>query len=388
MRGQVDRQQTIFVVLNLEEKVPADHRLRPIKAWCDQVLGRMRWDFEAAYSHTGRPGVPPEQLLKALLLQALYSIPSETKLMEAIDFNLLYRWFLDLPADAAVWTPETFCMNRDRFIEHDLVRKFFDQVVHEALTEDLISEDHFTIDGTLIRSLASHKSLKVIDGRTKAARATKHKDKDDDGTTGDALGGRDTLTDWHGQKRSNATHRSTTDPDALLARKGVGKEAQLSHSGHVLMDNRNGLCVDISIGHATGTAEREHALEMLKHVRRRHKLRPKTVGFDAGYDDGVFLDELEHKHKVKPHVPVRKGKIKATDAAGEARRRTRRRMGTKGYQISQRIRKRVEQIIGWGKDVGRLARTRFLGHERMELEALMTGAAYNLLRMTRLRPMT
>lgn len=403
MRGQVDRQQTMFVALNLEAKIPADHRLRPIKAWCDQVLVRMRWDFEVAYSHTGRPGVPPEQLLKALLLQALYSIPSETKLMEAIDFNLLYRWFLDLPADMDVWTPETFCMNRDRFIEHDLVRKFFNQVVHDALTEDLISEDHFTIDGTLIRSLASHKSLKPIDGRTKAARAAKRKDQDDDASrhgrsstgsspsggspSGGGGSGRDTLTDWHGQKRSNATHRSTTDPDALLARKGFGKEAQLSHSGHVLMDNRNGLCVDISIGHATGTAEREHALEMLKRVRRCHKLRPKTVGFDAGYDDGAFLDELEHKHKVKPHVAVRKGKIKATDAAGQARRRARRRMRTKGYPISQRIRKRVEQIIGWGKDVGRLARTRFVGHERMELEALMTGAAYNLLRMTRLRPM-
>jgi transposase len=388
MRGHVDRQQAMFVMLNLEAKVPSDHPLRPIKAWCDQVFVAMRRDFEAAYSPIGRPGIPPEQLLKALLLQALYAIPSEARLMEAIDFNLLYRWFLDLAADAEVWTPETFSMNRERFLAHDLVRTFFDRVVHEALVEGLVSEDHFTIDGTLIRSLASHKSLKPIDGRSRAARQAKqaaHKnDADDDSPDGGASSSRDTLVNWKGQKLSNDTHRSTTDPDALLARKGRGKPAELCHSGHVLMENRTGLCVDVRVGHATGTAEREHAREMLARVRRRHKLRPKTVGVDTGYDDGEFLDELERKHPVIPHVPIRRGRIAATDAAGQARRRARRRMQTAGYQVSQRIRKRVEQIIGWGKTVGRWARTRFLGHERIEQEALMTGAAYNLLRMSRL----
>lgn len=386
MRGQVDRQQSMFVALNLEERVPDDHRLRPIKRWADAVLRSMRNDFEAAYSDRGRPGVPPEQLLKALLLQVLYSISSEIKLMEAIEYNLLYRWFVDLPVEQPAWTPEAFSMNRQRFIDHDLVRTFFEKVVADALKQKLISVDHFTVDGTLIRSLASQKSLQPKDGRTKAAKQAKRDHEDDD--AGGSEGGRDTLRDWHGQKRSNATHRSTTDPDALLARKGMGKEAQLCHSGHVLMENRNGLCLDVSVGHATGTAEREEALEMLQRVRRRHRLRPKTVGFDAGYDDGEFLDELEHKHKTTPHVPIRKGKIKATDQAGQARRRARRRMKTKGYAISQRIRKRVEQIIGWGKTVGHLARTRFLGHERIEMEALLTGAAYNLLRMTRLRPAT
>lgn len=390
MRGQIDRQQSMFVALNLEDRVPEDHRLRPIKRWADQVLATMRNDFDAAYSHLGRPGVPPEQLLKALLLQALYSIPSEIKLMEAIEYNLLYRWFVDLPVQQRAWTPEAFSMNRDRFIKHDLVRTFFDKVVGEALGNDLISRDHFTVDGTLIRSLASQKSLKPIDGRSKAARAEKagRCDGDDDGPASGGSGGRDVLRDWRGHKRSNATHRSTTDPDALLARKGRGKEAQLCHSGHVLMDNRNGLCVDVSIDYATGTAEREQALAMLGRTRRRHKLRPKTVGFDAGYDDGEFLDELERKQKITPHVPIRRGKIKATDAAGRARRRARRRSRTKGYALSQRIRKRVEQIIGWGKTVGHLARTRFLGHERIEMEALLTGAAYNLLRMTKLRPAT
>lgn len=386
MRGQVDRQQSMFVALNLEERVPADHRLRPIKRWADALLASMRHDFEAAYSDRGRPGVPPEQLLKALLLQVLYSIPSEIKLMEAIEYNLLYRWFVDLPVEQPAWTPEAFSMNRQRFIDHDLVRTFFQKVVADAMKQKLISADHFTVDGTLIRSLASHKSLQARDGRTKTAKQEKRNhDGEDDSGCGC---GRDELRDWHGQKRSNATHRSTTDPDAMLARKGMGKEAQLCHSGHVLMENRNGLCLDVSVTHATGTAEREEALEMLQRVRRRHKLRPKTVGFDAGYDDGGFLDELEHKHKTTPHVPIRKGKIKATDEAGQARRRARRRMKTTGYAISQRIRKRVEQIIGWGKTVGHLARTRFLGHERIEMEALLTGAAYNLLRMTKLRPAT
>lgn len=391
MRGQVDRQQTMFVALNLEDRVPAEHRLRPIKRWADRVLASMRWDFEAAYSHRGRPGAPPEHLLKALLLQALYSIPSEIKLMEAIEYNLLYRWFLDLPVEQAAWTPECFSMNRQRFIDHDLVRTFFDRVVADALGEGLISEDHFTVDGTLIRSLASQKSLTARDGRSKAALAEKAAQQEVDDHDGDRPSGggrRDTLVDFRGQKRSNATHRSTTDPDALLARKGLGKEAQLCHSGHVLMENRHGLCLDVAIDHATGTAERDQAAAMLKRVRKRHKLRPRTVGFDAGYDDGGFLDELEREQKIKPHVPVRKGPIKATDAAGRARRRARRRMKTRGYAISQRIRKRVEQVIGWSKTTGNLARTRFLGHERIELEALLTGAAYNLLRMTKLRPTT
>lgn len=382
MRGHVDRQQNMFIALNLEEKIPPDHPLRPIKQWCDQVLASMRWDFEAAYSHTGKPGIPPEQMLKGLLLQTLYSIRSERKLMEAIDFNLLYRWFLDLPVDVPVWTPEAYSVNRERFIEHGLVRTFFDKVVQQAWKKQLISEDHFTVDGTLIRSLASHKSIEAKDKRTKAAKAQQDQHDDDDpNQTGGS--GRDTLKNWRGQRLSNATHHSRTDPEALLARKGFGKEAQLCHSGHVLMDNRGGLCLDIRVGYADGHAEREHALEMLDHVRRRHRLRPKTTGFDAGYDDGEFLCQVERRD-ITPHVPVRKGSIKATDEAGEARRRARRRAQTAGYRLSQRVRKRVEQIIGWTKTNGQLARTRFLGHERIELEALVTGAAYNLLRMTRL----
>ena len=380
MRGQVDHQMPLFVTLNLEQKVPGDHPLRRVKRWADRVLSGMRLAFEGAYSDTGRPGVPPEQLLKSLLLQALYSIPSEIKLMEAIDFNLLYRWFLDLPVDAPVWTPEAFSMNRQRFLDHDLVRQFFDRVVGEAMKQGLMSPDHFTIDGTLIRSLASQKSLTPRDGRSKAARQARQQEGQDNPPD---VGSRDTMVNWHGQKRSNQTHVSTTDPDAMLARKGSGRAAELCHSGHVVMENRHGLCLDLAIDYADGHAERCQALEMLKRLRHRHRLRPKTVGVDAGYDDGKFLRLLE-KQGITPHVPVRSGPIRANDEAGEARRRARQRKKTLGYQWSQRIRKRVEQIFGWAKTVGRLARTRFLGHERIEAEALMTATAYNLLRISHL----
>src|SRR5438034_5517043 len=248
MRGQVDRQQSIFVVFDLEQRVPMEHPLRKIKRWADHVLASMSRDFNKAYGTTGKPGIPPEQLLKALLLQALYSIPSETKLVEAIEYNVLYRWFLDLPMEHHAWTQEAFSMNRDRFEIHDLHRKFFDRVVAECLDQSLASPDHFSIDGTLIRSLASHKSLQPIGAvagetaqdsttKTKQSREKKNqkakakdKDKDQDGGT------RDELVDWQGQKRSNATHRSTTDPDARLARKGNGREAHLCHCGHVMMD--------------------------------------------------------------------------------------------------------------------------------------------------------
>ena len=379
MRGQVDDQGDLFCTLNLEKKVPADHPLRMVKRWADRVLRSMSRDFDAAYGYTGRPGIPPEQLLKALLLQALYSIPSEIKLMEAIDFNLLYRWFLGMKIDASVWTPEVFSMNRQRFLDHDLVRQFFDRVVHEAMAQGLVSADHFTIDGTLIRSLASQKSLVPRDGRTR------RKDHDDNPPAESAIPSRDKLVDWKGEKRSNDTHVSRTDHDAMLARKGAGRGAELCHSGHVAMENRNGLCLDLAIDHADGHAERRNALEMLARLRRRHRLRPKTVGLDAGYDDGKFLAAVENRGII-PHVPLRGKPVRVYDEASEARQRAWQRRRTVGYQVSQRIRKRVEQIFGWGKTVGRWARTRFLGHERIEAEALMTAAAYNLLRMCHLVP--
>jgi len=370
MRGHVSGQGPMFLMINMEDKVPADHPLRAVKRRCDRILADMRRDFNAAYSRLGRPSIPPEQLLKALLLQALYSIRSEILLMQAIDYNLLYRWFLDLPGDEPVWTPETFSMNRERFARHNLLQKFFDRIVAEAITEQLASPDHFTVDGTLIRSWASPKSLVPKDGPPPP--------KDDDP-------GNPTV-DWRGEKRSNATHQSRTDPEARLARKGRGKEAHLYHSGHVLMENRHGLVLAVAVDAADGTAERRCAKAMLKQVRRRHRLRPKTVGMDAGFDDGEFLAEVEADGTV-PHVPIRAGAIRATDEAGQARRRARRREKSKGYRLSQWIRKRVEEIFGWMKTVGDLARTRFVGRWKIRLEMVITGAAYNLLRLVRLAPM-
>ena len=369
MRGHVDRQASMFVAFNIEDRIPQDHPLRRVKAWADRILQDMRRDFDAAYAKTGRPGIPPEQLLKAQLLRALYSIGSERRLMEAIEFNLLYRWFVDLPPDAETWAVKVFTMNSDRFMAHDLTRKFFDRVVVEGMKRDLVSNDHFTIDGTLIRSWASHKSIKPIEGD----------DQDDD----EGGSGRDVPAHWRGKARSNATHRSTTDPEARLARKGAGKEAHLCHSMHVVMENRSGLCLDIAIDSADGQAERREALRMLRRLERRHGLRPKTLGVDAGYDDGGFLVELESRG-IEPHVPVRRGPIVADDEKGRARWRARRRARTKCYKLSQRVRKRVEQVIGWCKTVGGQARTRYIGHPRIEMDAQMTGAAHNLLRMTRL----
>ena len=368
MRGYVDRQASMFVACNIEDRIPEEHPLRKVKAWADAVLRSMRRDFARAYSEVGRPGIPPEQLLKALLLQAIYSIPSETRLMEAIEFNLLYRWFVDLPPDEAAWTREAFSMNRERFIEHNLARKFFDRVVAEAMDRRLVSNDHFTVDGTLIRSMASQKSIKPIDDD----------ERDDDGPTG-----RDVPSNWHGQRRSNKTHRSTTDPEARLARKGVGKEAHLCHSVHVLMENRSGLCLDIALDEANGTAERRQALKMLDRVGGRQGLVPRTLGADTGDDAGPFLVEVEARG-IEPHIPVRDGPIKARSVPGDARRRARQRMKTVKHRVSQRVRKRVEQVIGWTKTVGGLARTRFVGRNRIQMAAYVTAAAHNLIRMTRL----
>ena len=373
MRGHVSKQQQMFVVVNLEEKVPGDHPLRAIKRQADAILTAMRKDLAAAYcSNNGRPGIPPEQLLKAMLLRALYSVRSEIQLMQAIDYNMLYRWFLDLAIDAPVWTPEAFSVNRDRFEQHGLVRKFFDRIVAEAYQQDLASGDHFTVDGTLIRSWASDKSLVPRD--PSQTPAPERKDDDPGNPT----------VNFHNQKRSNATHVSATDPQARLMRKGAGKETHLCHSGHVLMENRNGLVLDVQIDQADGTAERRAAQAMLQRVQRRHGQHPRTLGADTGYDDGPFLLELEQS-QITPHVPLRDGPIVSTDEPAQARRRMRRRMASVGYAISQKLRKRVEEIFGWCKTIGGLARSRLVGRWKIAQEALVVAAAYNLLRMTRLR---
>lgn len=365
MRGMIDWQQEMFFSFNVEERIPQDHPLRAVKRKADAILQAMDRDFSCAYSQAGRPSIPPEQLLKALLLQALFSIPSEARLVESIAYNFLYRWFLDMPLDAKMWTPEVFSMNRKRFEDHGLVRKFFDRIVATALAEELASCDHFTVDGTLIRSHAGHKSIVPREN-------TAQPPKSDDGDKGNPT------INYRGEKRKNDTHYSKTDPEARIARKGPGKEAQLSHSGHVLMENRNGLVIDIEIDAADGHAERRAARTMIMRSRRRHrKLRIKTIGFDAGYDDGKFLEALEQRHKVIPHVPIKHSQ----NTAIASRQRAIKREKTKGFAVSQRIRKRVEEIFGWGKTTGRMARTRFVGRWKIVQEMLMTACGYNLLRL-------
>lgn len=375
MRGRLDRQGEVFHTFNLEDLVPANHPLRRIKGRADQVLSGMSRRFTRAYGKTGRKSIPPERLIKALLLQALYSIRSEIQLCEQISYNMLYRWFLDMTPSEPVWTPEVFSMNRQRFDEHGFVRDFFDRIVHEAILEGLVSEDHFSVDGTLIQSFASMKSVRPIG--TNNEKVSDGADDDDPGNP---------TVNFHNERRSNKTHRSIVDPEARLARKGKGKPALLSHSAHVLMENRNGLCLDIAVDEANGYAERIQSGAMLDHVHRRHGLWPRTLGADAGYKDGAYLDALE-QFGIDPHVPVGDGPIRGDHASSRARRRARYRGSTVAYAISQRIRKRIEEIFGWCKAVGGLARSRFVGRWKLKQQGEVTAAAYNLLRMARLAPM-
>ena len=375
MRGRIDRQGEVFHTFHLESLVPANHPLRAIKCRADKVLAGMSRRFSGAYGQTGRKSIPPERLIKALLLQAIYSVRSEIQLCEQISYNMLYRWFLDMAPSESVWTPEVFSINRERFDKHGFVRDFFDRVVHGAILEGLVSEDHFSVDGTLIQSFASMKSLRPI-----GTADEKVSDSADDDDTGNPT------VNFRHEKRSNKTHRSLVDSEARLARKGKGKPALLSHSAHVLMENRNGLCLDIAVDEANGYAERVQSGAMLDHVRRRHGLRPRTLGADAGYKDGAYLDALE-QFGIEPHIPIGDGPIRGVDQSSEARRRARRRQRTKGYQMSYRIRKRIEEIFGWCKTIGGLARSRFVGRWKLKQQGEVAAAAYNLLRMARLAPL-
>jgi len=374
MRGTIDRQQPMFITFNVEERVPEDHPLRPIKKLCDVILASMSRDFNRAYGTTGRVGIPPECLIKALLLRALFSIPSEIRLCEACEFNLLYRWFIDWPLEERMWTPEVFSMNRDRFELHGLVRKFFDRVVATGLTDQLIGDDHFTVDGTLIRSLAGHKSVKPID-----------EDRHDDDASGDSGGDLNGWSSFKGGKRSNKTHRSVVDPAARLASRGG--EAHLSHSMHLLTDSRTGMCVNVAIDVADGRAERRTALRMLDRVKRRHRIIPKVLAADAGYTSGEFLCEIESRG-IMAHAAMPRVKIKGETEHHRARHRAKRRMKSRAYRTSQRMRKFIEPVIGWMKHIGGLSRTRFIGHGRIEDDAMLVAAGWNLLRMTKLEGAT
>ena len=366
MRGRTDLQGAIFYSINVEQLVPAEHPLRGIRRLADEELKRLSPKFEAAYSKVGRPSIPPEQLIKASLLQALYSIRSERQLCEQLGYNLLFRWFVGLNPEEGVWDPTTFTQNRARFEEHGLYRAFFEGTVAAAIEKEAASVDHFSVDGTLIRAWASMKSVRP-------------KGEPEDPSSGDS----NRWVDWKGEKRSNETHESKTDPEARLARKGSGQETTLSHSLHVLMENRHGLLVNLAVEEANGTVERTAAVAMLKEVRARHWVRPSTLGADKGYDDGKFLREVEEDLGIEPHVPTRAGRIKGGDAEGWARLRARSREKSARHRKSQVLRRRIEEIFGWVKEVAMLRRTRFVGRWKTRLYAYAAGASYNLMRLSR-----
>jgi transposase len=355
MRGEDTQQSTMFSYLSPEKRVPATHPLRSIRVLVDAVLSRLSARFEEMYSSTGRPSIAPEKLLRALLLQVLYTVRSERMLMEQLSYNLLFRWFVGMNLDEDVWVPTVFSKNRDRLLEGDVAEAFFDEVLGEAKKLELLSDEHFTVDGTLIEAWAGAKSFQRKDG-------TRPKPNDTDR-------GNPTV-DFHGEKRSNDTHASTTDGDARLARKGDGKESKLCYGGHVLMENRNGLVVNTRVTLATGTSEREASLEMVEEIPGEGAV---TLGADKGYDTKDHVGQLRERN-VTPHVAQKK-KYSAID--GRTTRHA-------GYKVSQQKRKRVEEIFGWMKTVGMLRKTRHQGLRRVGWVFTFTAAAYNLVRVRNL----
>lgn len=356
MRGDDLQQSAVFSYVSPEERVPANHPLRPIREVTDRVLQSLSATFDAMYSKIGRRSVAPEKLLRALLLQILYTIRSERMLMEQLNYNLLFRWFVGLNLDDPVWDETVYTKNRDRLLKADVARKFFDLVLQQAQALDLVSNEHFTVDGTLLEACASLKSFQKVDGEAQSP-------PDDPGNP---------TVDFHGEKRSNETHSSTTDPDALLARKGKGKEAKLSYAGHVLMENRNGLAVDAMVTHATGTAERDAALLMAEAIPGTH---PVTLGADKNYDTKDFVREARNV-RATPHVAQNdKGRRSAID--GRTTRHG-------GYEISQRKRKRIEEVFGWMKTVGGMRKLRHRGLELVGWMFTLSAAAYNLVRIRNL----
>ena len=364
MRGVDDRTEGLFSYVSCEARVPSDHPLRPIRAISDEALEVLSGDFEGLYSKIGRPSIAPEKLLRALLLQAFYSIRSERQLMEQLDYNLLFRWFVGLSMDAPVWDATVFSKNRDRLLDGDVAAKFLVAVVAQARKRDLLSEEHFSVDGTLIDAWASMKSFRPKDGG------------DDEEPT---RGGRNAERDFHGEKRSNETHASTTDPDARLYRKGDGQSSRLCFMGHLLMDNRHALIVDAELTRASGTAEREAALTMIE--RRRKGPGRITLGADKAYDVADFVDTLRAR-RITPHIAI-DGHLTKTGKRRKTRidRRTTRHPG---YALSQRLRKRIEEGFGWMKTSAGLAKTRHRGIDRVGWMFTLTAAAYNLVRLPKL----
>jgi transposase len=357
MRGTDYQQSHMFSYLSPEARVRKDHPLRIVRAMVDEVLGALSPQFDRMYASEGRPSVAPEKLLRAQLLQMLYSIRSERLLMEEIDYSLLFRWFVGLNLDEEVWDPTVFTKNRDRLLEAEVAKQFLAQVVEQARTQGLTSDEHFTVDGTLLEAWAGAKSFQRKDG--------KHPPPPDDP-------GNPTVN-FHGEKRSNRTHASTTDPEAKLARKGEGKEAKLSYSGNLLVDNRNGLIVNAMVWEANGTAERDAALVMLEQIPGNRRV---TVGGDKGFDTADFIAECRHM-QVTPHVAQ-------NDSRRGGSALDQRTTHHEGYRISQTKRKRIEECFGWLKTIALLRKVRHRGVLKVDWVFTFACAAYNLVRLRNL----
>ena len=361
MRGADERSGSLFSYVDLEARVGRDHPLRRIRAFTDEALAALSEDFSRLYSGMGRPGIAPEMLLRAMLLQAFYSIRSERQLMERLEFDLLFRWFVGLGIDEAAWDHSTFSKNRDRLLDGEIAAKFLAAVLAQPKVKRLLSTDHFSVDGTLIEAWASMKSFKP-----------KAKDGADDQPPPPS-GGRNAEVDFKGRKRSNDTHQSTTDPEARLYRKGQGMEAKLCFIGHALMENRNGLVVDTRLTQADGHGERNAALSMIE--PRADRARGISLGADKAYDAEDFVNELRSMN-VRPHVAQNdNGRRSAID------RRTTRHAG---YAMSQRIRKRIEEAFGWIKTTAGRRKTRFKGRDRVGWDFAFAASAYNLIRLPKL----
>jgi transposase len=348
MRGDDPNQSAAFSYVGPEQRVPAGHPLRPIREMTNHVLRELSPRFEELYSRLGRPSIPPERLLRALLLQLLYSIRSERMLMEQLDYNLLFRWFVGLSMDDPVWAPTVFSKNRDRLLDGDIAQEFFHEVVALARRRNLLSDEHFTVDGTLIEAWASQKSFRRKDGEPPAEG-----------------GGRE----FRGERRSNDTHASTSDPEARLYRRSNHGEAKLAYLGHILMENRNGLAVGGCITQATGYAEREAALELVQALPRSGRI---TLGADKAYDTVAFVAALR-ENQVTPHV----AQNDTTKASAIDRRTTRHR----GYGMSRARRFMVERVPAWLKNVALLRKTKHRGRERIDWMFVFALGAYNLVRL-------
>lgn len=364
MRGIQTNQSGMFSYVSAEERVPATHPLRKIRRHVDKALYRMHDIFNRLYSDMGRPSIPPERLLKAQLLIALYTVRSDRQFCEMLNYNLLFRWFLDMSMDDPTFDHSTFSKNRDRLMEEEISHRFLQETVRIAREEGLLSQEHFTVDGTLIEAWASLKSFKRKDG---SGQSGSGRDNDPSNPT----------VNFHGEKRGNETHQSTTDPDARLMRKSNAAPAVLSYCGSSLMENRNGICVDWTVVPATGKAEREQAEQMLKRVQRKSGGGIKTVGADKGYHTTGFVEAVRDLG-IAPHVACKSNRqIDGLDG-----RTTRH----ESYAISQRKRKRIEEIFGWLKTVGNIRKVKVKGTRLVEETTRMAVVAYNFIRIGNLTP--